>query len=324
LKTRKRVLFFSGVDPLKLFGQREGHLDILEERYPGAVVVRGDQIILKGGDDEIRSLTVFFGELIDMAKTGRVITEQDFRRLLRKGGADPEVRYEPMDRDVVLIGRTGHTIRPKTLNQKQYIEAILAYDIVFAVGPAGTGKTYLAVASAVAALKRKEVDRIFLVRPVVEAGESLGFLPGDFQAKLDPYMRPVLDCLFDMIGPERTAKYQENGTIEIAPLAYMRGRTLNNGYVILDEAQNTTKMQMKMFLTRLGDRAKAIVNGDITQIDLDPPSRSGLVQAQKILSEVEGIKFVYLTSQDVVRHPLVQRIIDAFARDDDSTENPSG
>ena len=321
MTTKRRVLSFTGVDPLKLFGQRESHLDVLEELYPGVVVVRGDEIILKGSDDEIRSLTAFFGELIDIAKTGRTITEQDYRRILRMGGADAEVRYAAADRDVVVVGRGGQSVRPKTLNQKQYIEAILSHDIVFAIGPAGTGKTYLAVASAVAALKRKEVDRIFLVRPVVEAGESLGFLPGDFLAKLDPYMRPVLDALFDMIGPERTAKFQENGTIEIAPLAYMRGRTLNNAYVILDEAQNTTRMQMKMFLTRLGDRAKALINGDITQIDLDPPSNSGLVQAQKILSGVEGIKFIYLTSDDVVRHPLVQRIIDAFAKDEESTES---
>jgi phosphate starvation-inducible PhoH-like protein len=328
VKTRRRVLSFAGVDPLKLFGQRERHLDVLEEKYPGVVTVRGDEIILRGGDEEIRALTAFFGELIDVAKTGRVITEPEFRRLLR---ADPPAgdrrgeidRYKELGRGVVLIDKSGQSIRARTLNQHQYVEAIASHDIVFAIGPAGTGKTYLAVASAVAALKRKEVDRIFLVRPVVEAGESLGFLPGDFLAKLDPYMRPVLDALFDMIGPERTAKYQENGTIEIAPLAYMRGRTLNNAYVILDEAQNTTKMQMKMFLTRLGDRAKAIVNGDITQIDLDPPSRSGLVEAQRILSGVEGIRFIYMTTEDVVRHPLVQRIIDAFARDGDEAEAPS-
>jgi phosphate starvation-inducible PhoH-like protein len=201
------------------------------------------------------------------------------------------------------------------------LEAIDKHDVVFAIGPAGTGKTYLAVATAVAALKRKEIDRIFLVRPVVEAGESLGFLPGDFQAKLDPYMRPVLDALYDMLGAERTAKYQDRGTIEIAPLAYMRGRTLNNAYVILDEAQNTTKMQMKMFLTRLGSNAKAIVNGDVTQIDLDPPSRSGLIEAEKILSPVEGIKFVYRTEEDVVRHRLVQRIINAFSKNGDNEEH---
>ena len=327
MKTRRRVLSFAGVDPLSLFGQRETHLDLLEERYPGVVTVRGEEIILKGGDEEIRALTQFFGELIDIARMGRVITEQDFKRLLRPESAhrrapgEETERYRDLDRQVV-VGRSGQPIRPRTFNQQRYVEAIESHDIVFAIGPAGTGKTYLAVASAVAALKRKEVDRIFLVRPVVEAGESLGFLPGDFLAKLDPYMRPVLDALFDMIGPERTMKYQENGTIEIAPLAYMRGRTLNNAYAILDEAQNTTRMQMKMFLTRLGARAKAIVNGDVTQIDLDPPSRSGLVEAQRILSGVEGIKFIYLTSEDVVRHALVQRIIDAFAKDGDNAEAP--
>jgi len=329
VKTRRRVLSLAGVDPRGLFGPRESHLDLLEERYPGVVTVRGDEIILRGTDEDIRVLTELFSGLIDIAKTGRMITEQDFRRLLRNrssGGAvgsEGSDGYREVDRDVVFIGRSGQSIRPRSLNQKRYVDAIASHDIVFAIGPAGTGKTYLAVASAVAALKRKEVDRIFLVRPVVEAGESLGFLPGDFLAKLDPYMRPVLDALFDMIGPERTAKYQENGTIEIAPLAYMRGRTLNNAYVILDEAQNTTKMQMKMFLTRLGDRAKAIVNGDVTQIDLDPPSRSGLVEAERILSAVEGIKFIYMTSDDVVRHPLVQRIIDAFAKNGEDTETRS-
>jgi len=311
-----------------IFGPREGHLDILEERYPGVVVVRGDEIMLKGDEEAVRALTGFFGQLIDVAKTGRPVTDRDFRRLLDKGavgegerGAEAQ-RYQQMDRDVVLVGRAGHSIKPRTFNQKLYVDAIASHDVVFAIGPAGTGKTYLAVASAVAALKRKEVDRIILVRPVVEAGESLGFLPGDFLAKLDPYMRPVLDALFEMVGPERTAKYKETGTIEVAPLAYMRGRTLNDAFVILDEAQNTTKMQMKMFLTRLGNRAKAIVNGDVTQIDLDPPSRSGLVEAQRILSGVEGLKFIYMTSEDVVRHPLVQRIIDAFTNDGAGQETP--
>jgi phosphate starvation-inducible PhoH-like protein len=320
LKTKKRVLSFAGVDPLSLFGHKESHLDILDERYPGMVVVRGDEIILKGGDDDIHSLTEFFGELIEIAKKGRVVTEQDFRNLLGLEGGDRTIRRDEFDQEVVVVTKRGQAIRPRTLNQKRYTDAIREHDVVISIGPAGTGKTYLAVASAVAALKRKEIDRIFLVRPVVEAGESLGFLPGDFQAKLDPYMRPILDALYDMIGPERTMKYQENGTIEIAPLAYMRGRTLNNAYVILDEAQNTTKMQMKMFLTRLGSSAKAIINGDITQIDLDPPSRSGLVEAQNILARVEGIKFIHMTVDDVVRHRLVQRIIDAFAQNGDGTE----
>lgn len=314
------MLSFAGVDPDRLFGRMESHLQILEENYPGVVVVRGDEIILKGSDDELRELTGFFGDLIEIARRGRDITEGDFRHLLEGGGGNHGAEYEKLNKEVAVVTKSGHSIRPKTFRQREYLEAIAGYDIVFAIGPAGTGKTYLAVASAVAALKRKEIDRIFLVRPVVEAGESLGFLPGDFQAKLDPYMRPVLDALYDMLGAERTAKYQDNGTIEIAPLAYMRGRTLNNAYVILDEAQNTTKMQMKMFLTRLGSNAKAIVNGDITQIDLDPATRSGLVEAQDLLASVEGIKFVYLTEEDVVRHKLVQRIIRAFARNGNNSE----
>ena len=306
---------------MNLFGQRESHLRILDDRYPGRVVVRGDEIILQGSDKDIARLTDFFGDLIELGKK-RPVTENDFRNLMG-GGNDVQARYEGLDSEVAVVTRGGRAIRPRSANQREYLEAIATHDIVFTIGPAGTGKTYLAVASAVAALKRKEVDRIFLVRPVVEAGESLGFLPGDFQAKLDPYMRPVLDALYDMIGAEKTMKFQENGTIEIAPLAYMRGRTLNNAYVILDEAQNTTKMQMKMFLTRLGNNAKAIVNGDITQIDLDPPSRSGLIEAQNILSGVGGIKFVYMTQEDVVRHKLVQRIISAFARNGDDTEKPN-
>jgi phosphate starvation-inducible PhoH-like protein len=318
LKVKKRVLSFSGVDPLKLFGQTENHLRILEERYPGLVVVRGDEIILTGSDRQVNELTDLFGELIELAKK-QVVTEEDFRYLM--GGGDKiNARYAGLDREVAVVTKGGRPIRPRSPHQKEYLDAIAKHDIVFTIGPAGTGKTYLAVATAVAALKRKEIDRIFLVRPVVEAGESLGFLPGDFQAKLDPYMRPVLDALYDMLGANRTAKLQDNGTIEIAPLAYMRGRTLNNAYVILDEAQNTTKMQMKMFLTRLGDNAKAIVNGDITQIDLDPPSRSGLIEAQSILANVSGIQFVYMTKEDVVRHKLVQKIINAFSRNGNDVE----
>ena len=305
---------------MRLFGQRESHLQILEEDYPGVVVVRGDEIILKGSDEDLRTLTGFFGDLIDIARQGRAISEGDFRHLLGEGGGNHGAQYEELEKEVAVVTKSGHSIRPKTFRQREYLDAIANFDIVFAIGPAGTGKTYLAVASAVAALKRKEIDRIFLVRPVVEAGESLGFLPGDFQAKLDPYMRPVLDALYDMLGAERTTKYQENGTIEIAPLAYMRGRTLNNAYVILDEAQNTTKMQMKMFLTRLGTNAKAIVNGDVTQVDLDPATRSGLVEAKNLLSSVDGIKFVYLTEEDVVRHRLVQRIIRAFSQNGNNSE----
>jgi phosphate starvation-inducible PhoH-like protein len=314
------VLSFAGVDPLKLFGPRDGHLAVVDRLYPGAVVVRGDDIILNGTHEQIERLTGFFREIIDIARRGRTLSEQDIGYILAKsnGGAAvpppvaPSKEYANLANDVVVSTRRGANITPRTPGQKRYLDSIRAHDIVFGIGPAGTGKTFLAVAAAVAALRADAVERIFLVRPVVEAGESLGFLPGDFQAKLDPYVRPVVDALAEMLGHDRTAKLMENGTIEIAPLAYMRGRTLNDAYVILDEAQNTTEMQMKMFLTRLGRNAKAIINGDVTQIDLDPPSRSGLLAAQRILSDVEGIAFVQLTQDDVVRHRLVQRIINAF------------
>jgi len=316
LKTKKRVLSLQGVDPLMMFGAREKNLDLLDAMYPGAVVVRGDDIILTGETDQIDRLTLFFGELIEIARGGRAVSERDINYLLKSGNGGKASEYEEMDRDVVVTTRKGTAVKPRTTGQKAYFEAIKAHDLVFGIGPAGTGKTYLAVACAVAALKARSIDRIFLVRPVVEAGESLGYLPGDFQAKLDPYVRPVLDALFDMMGQDRTVKLMENGTIEIAPLAYMRGRTLNNAYVILDEAQNTTELQMKMFLTRLGQNAKAIVNGDITQIDLEPPGRSGLITAQRILEKVDGVKFAYMNRDDIVRHKLVQRIIEAFDKDE--------
>ena len=325
LKTRRRVLSFSGVDPLKLFGARDSHLAIVDRYFPGTVVVRGDDIILSGTGEQIDRLTEFFREVIDIARAGRALSEQDFNYILTRGnggGAEPppSVEYGALDRDVIVSTRRGASIAPRTPGQKRYLDAIRSYDVVFGIGPAGTGKTYLAVAAAVAALRVGAIERVFLVRPVVEAGESLGFLPGDFQAKLDPYVRPVVDALAEMLGHDRTAKLMENGTIEIAPLAYMRGRTLNDAYVILDEAQNTTEMQMKMFLTRLGRNAKAIVNGDVTQIDLDPPARSGLLAAQRILKDVDGIAFVQLTQDDVVRHRLVQRIINAFDARDRSEE----
>jgi phosphate starvation-inducible PhoH-like protein len=330
LKTKRRVLSFSGVDPLKLFGARDNHLAVVDREFPGAVVVRGDEIILNGTVEQLERLTEFFREIIDIAREGRALSEQDYRYILSRGnggsapaanGESVSSEFSGLDRDVVVSTRRGTSISPRTPGQKRYLDAIRTHDIVFGIGPAGTGKTYLAVASAVAALRIGAIERVFLVRPVVEAGESLGFLPGDFQAKLDPYVRPIVDALGEMLGHERTGKLMENGTIEIAPLAYMRGRTLNDAYVILDEAQNTTEMQMKMFLTRLGRNAKALVNGDITQIDLDPPERSGLLAAQRILKDVDGIAFVQLTQDDVVRHRLVQRIINAFDTRDREEES---
>jgi phosphate starvation-inducible PhoH-like protein len=317
VRTKKRVLSFEGVDPLRLFGSRESHLELVEKQFPGVVFVRGADIILRGTEEQVGRLTEFFGELIEIARNGRTITEQDFAYVLdKKGGEGARAEYKDLERNVLVSTRKGRLIKPRTPGQKRYIDAILKYDITIGIGPAGTGKTYLAVACAVAALKSGQMDRIFLVRPVVEAGESLGFLPGDFQAKLDPYVRPILDALDDMLGHERTMKMMEAGTIEIAPLAYMRGRTLNDAYVILDEAQNTTALQMKMFLTRLGENAKAVVNGDVTQIDLEPPARSGLLAVQRILTGIEGIEFVYLGRDDIVRHKLVRRIVDAFENSD--------
>jgi len=314
-KTKKRVISFAGVDPLRLFGAGERHLNLVEKRFPGTVVVRGDDIILTGDGPQIERLTGLFAELIEIAREGRTLSEQDVQYVIGGGnGSSTAAEYGELERDVIVSARRGGAIKPRTPGQKRYLDAIRQHDIVFGIGPAGTGKTYVAVACAVAALKAKRIERIFLVRPVVEAGESLGYLPGDFQAKLDPYVRPIVDALYDMLGQDRTTRLMENGTIEIAPLAYMRGRTLNNAYAILDEAQNTTEMQMKMFLTRIGSNARAIINGDVTQIDLDPPTRSGLLAARRILKDVDGIAFVDLTRDDVVRHHLVQRILNAYDR----------
>jgi len=292
---------------------------LVEKEYPGVVVVRGEDIILKGTDKVNDRLTGFFAELIEIARNGRTIGEQDIHYLLGNKNNNKDrpasSEYEELEKEILVSTKKGRQVKAKTPGQKRYVDAIQRYDITFGIGPAGTGKTYLAVACAVAALKARQIDRIFLVRPVVEAGESLGFLPGDFQAKLDPYVRPVLDAVHDMMGQDRTTKLIENGTIEIAPLAYMRGRTLNDAYVILDEAQNTTELQMKMFLTRLGNNAKSIINGDVTQIDLEPPSRSGLLAAERILKDLEEIRFVYLGRDDIVRHKLVRRILSAFDGD---------
>ncbi|HET6462353.1 MAG TPA: PhoH family protein, partial [Candidatus Krumholzibacteria bacterium] len=258
MKTKRRVLSFDGVDPLKLFGPRDSHLALVERYFPGVVVVRGDDIILNGTNEQLDRLTSFFREAIDIARGGRALTEQDIGYILKtnhdtlESDVTPSKEFAGLERDVIVSTRKGLSISPRTPGQKRYVDATRTHDIVFGIGPAGTGKTYLAVASAVAALRMGAIERIFLVRPVVEAGESLGFLPGDFQAKLDPYVRPIVDALADMLTVDRTSKLMENGTIEIAPLAYMRGRTLSDAFIILDEAQNTTPEQMKMFLTRLG------------------------------------------------------------------------
>src|SRR5690554_1690416 len=262
-----------------------------------------------------------FENLISMVKQQNKVDIQDIAYaidIIKKGKHD---NLKSLLNDVVCISASGKSIKPKTFGQKRYIDSLRKHDIVFGIGPAGTGKTYLAMAMAVQAFKNKEVNRIILTRPAVEAGESLGFLPGDLQEKVDPYLRPIYDALFDILGADSYLKYFEKGLIEVAPLAYMRGRTLDSAYVILDEAQNTTNEQMKMFLTRLGFGSRVAVTGDITQIDLAKGKQSGLKTVMKILKDVDGIEFVHLTSADIVRHPLVQRIINAYEKYESDKED---
>lgn len=300
------------VDPRLLFGSNNSHFKLIEEQFDAQIVARGDSIIITGDDADL--VEVLFYDLFRRLKQKGLISEQYLSyaiAFVKESGRGPADEME-VNSTLSAISRTE--ISPKTVGQRHYVEAIEDFDIVFSIGPAGTGKTYLAVAEAVAGLKSKVYARIILVRPAVEAGESLGFLPGDIRAKVDPYLRPVYDALHDMLDADRIKKLMELGVIEIVPLAFMRGRTLNHSFVILDEAQNTTISQMKMFLTRLGEGSKAVITGDVTQIDLEKKRQSGLLLAEKILKGIEEIKFCYLTEKDVVRHRLVKQIIKAFDR----------
>lgn len=306
------------VDQRLLFGQSGSFLRLIESQFDAQIVARGDSINLKGDEKEVGLLESLFTDLISHLRKNKELSERYVLyaiNMVKQNGIGPfnDLQVGSIVTSIV----TKESIKPRTIGQKNYIRAIEGYDIVFSIGPAGTGKTYLGVAMAVSALKQKMVGRVILVRPAVEAGESLGFLPGDIRAKVDPYLRPVYDALHDMLSAEKIRKLMEMGIIEIVPLAFMRGRTLNNSFAILDEAQNTTVAQMKMFLTRLGVNSKAVITGDITQIDLEDKKASGLVQIQKILEGVEGIEFIYLTEKDVVRHPLVQEIIKAYQRYED-------
>ena len=309
--TAVRLTIPEGVEPARVTGAGDAVLRAVEGATTASVVVRGDAISLSGTPDEVELLTRLFTHLIKLVSAGEQPGAADALRALEA------LRAESADisglTDDILLTYRGHAIRPKTLGQKRYIDAIRSNTVTFCLGPAGTGKTYLAMAIAVAALKRHEVGRIVLTRPVVEAGENLGFLPGTLQEKVDPYVRPLFDALFDMMDMERGYALVEQGIIEIAPLAYMRGRTLNDAVVVLDEAQNTTPEQMKMFLTRLGFGSQAVITGDITQIDLPDGKQSGLKDALRVLDGVEGIAQCYLTEKDVVRHELVQRIVKAYA-----------
>ncbi|MFO7768257.1 MAG: PhoH family protein [bacterium] len=301
-----------GVDPIRFFGVEDKHTRMLEEAFPEVhLVARDREIRVEGPGAEVNRLMGVIGRMMSRLKNGDGLTEPDLRIMLEESKQELEAPENYQDH-TVLITSNKRRIYPRTVGQHQYIQAVENNDITFSIGPAGTGKTYLAVSMAVRAMQDREVQRIVLARPAVEAGESLGFLPGDLKEKVDPYLRPLYDALYDMIPSDRLRRYLETHTIEVVPLAFMRGRTLNNAFVILDEAQNTTAAQMKMFLTRLGVNAKAIVTGDVTQVDLPSEKSSGLIQIQSILMAVEDIAFVYLTERDVVRHRLVRDIIRAY------------
>tara|TARA_Y100000588_G_scaffold393423_2_gene509360 strand:+ start:5916 stop:6995 length:1080 start_codon:yes stop_codon:yes gene_type:complete len=295
-----------GADPLSLFGHNDANLISLEARYGVRLTARGDTIRVDGPSGSVKAVSALIEEMISCLRRGDDLDADGY-----VNGFTPPTLDDEEDSRAALVTKKG-LVRPRSPRQADYIAAIADYDIVFGVGPAGTGKTYLAVACAVAALKRKEVSRIILTRPAVEAGENLGFLPGDIQDKVDPYLRPLYDALRDMVPGDQLARLMQDGTFEIAPLAFMRGRTLNNAFVILDEAQNTSIAQMKMFLTRLGANSRAVITGDVTQVDLPAASKSGLIHVQRILEHIEAIKFIGFTEQDVVRHPLVQEIINAY------------
>lgn len=295
----------------EIFGNHDEHLTLIEKMLGVRVLLRGGELVILGPPEQIRQAREVFDQLQDYYRAGNRLTLQVVNYAIKVVRAGMTDALSTLARDILITAK-GKQIRPKTLGQREYIRAIREHDIVFAIGPAGTGKTYLAVVMAISALRNKEVSRLVLTRPAVEAGEKLGFLPGDLQEKVDPYLRPLYDSLYDVLGPENTQKYLERNIIEIAPLAYMRGRTLENAFIILDEAQNTTCEQMKMFLTRLGFGSKAVITGDVTQIDLPKGQVSGLVHAREVLSRIEGIAFRYLTGEDIVRHPLVSDIIKAY------------
>ncbi len=299
-----------------LVGQYDENLKLLEETFEVAVATRGNEFTVKGEEDQVALVDRILQELATLASRGYFIGKRDIEAAIRIISQDQDARLLDVYLHSIQVSPRKASINPKSLVQKRYIEAMGKYDLVFGIGPAGTGKTYLAMAMAIAALQQKQCSRIILTRPAVEAGEKLGFLPGDMYEKVNPYLRPLYDALYDMLDIDRARKLIERGLIEIAPIAFMRGRTLNDSFVILDEAQNTTSEQMKMFLTRLGYDSKAVVTGDITQIDLPSDKTSGLKQVQNILRDIKGIRFVYFTKNDVVRHKLIQDIIEAYDRAD--------
>jgi phosphate starvation-inducible PhoH-like protein len=310
----KRKISVEDIDAVHLFGRNDVNLRLMNDSFDVRMSARGGEVILDGDDDEVTRVERVLTEMANLVRRGRTVRREDVSYAIRMVKSDHADELSRFYADGAQLKGLKKPVEPKTVGQKKYVDAMLKHDIVVSIGPAGTGKTYLAVAMAVAALRQKDVERIVLVRPAVEAGESLGYLPGDYQEKIAPYLRPLYDALRDMMDPERVKKLMEIGTIEVIPLAYMRGRTLNDSFVILDEAQNSTMPQMKMFLTRLGFNSRAVVTGDITQIDLTSKDMSGLVRIQEILADIKGIEFVYLSESDVVRHRLVREVIKAFER----------
>ena len=303
-------------DVIDIFGSFDENIKLIEHELDVSVVSRDDQLKISGEAENVLYAVKAVQGLLGLAGRKETITEQNVRYIINLVKAGNEEHINDIARDVLCVTAKGKSIKPKTLGQKRYVDAIKKNTITLGIGPAGTGKTYLAVAAAVAAFRDKQVNRIILTRPAVEAGERLGFLPGDLQSKVDPYLRPLYDALFDMLGAETYNKYLERGSIEVAPLAYMRGRTLDDSFIILDEAQNTSREQMKMFLTRLGFGSKIVITGDITQIDLPRDTVSGLKEAMRVLDGVEDIALCRLNEADVVRHVIVQRIIKAYEEDE--------
>jgi phosphate starvation-inducible PhoH-like protein len=321
----RRLYLAPDVDLVQLLGRNDDHLRMLENALDIRIVARGHDVTLMGDEEQVSKGERAIAQLAELVRAGTPLRAGEVRAALRMLSDDADADLKSVFADAIAVPSRKKWIAPKTLGQKRYVDAIRTHDMVFGIGPAGTGKSFLAVAMAVAALMKREIVRIVLTRPAVEAGERLGFLPGDLHEKVHPYLRPLYDALYDMLEAEKVASLMEKGAIEVAPLAYMRGRTLNDAFIILDEAQNSTAEQMKMFLTRLGFNSKMVITGDVTQIDLPSSRGSGLVEIQRILRDVPGIAFVYFSDQDVVRHQLVSAIIRAYdAHEARKSVTPSG
>ncbi|MFH0871041.1 MAG: PhoH family protein [bacterium] len=309
---QNRISLEIGTEIQGLFGINDEYLRLIEDSLGVQLLLRNGVLTLVGSSSAVDKASQAISDLTSLLQEGKSLTSADIKAALRLSEVGEKETFQKFFSEVIEVSPKKRPVRPKSLGQKRYIDAIRQYDMVLGIGPAGTGKTYLAMAMAVSSFLKKEISRIILTRPAVEAGEKLGFLPGTLYEKINPYLRPLYDALYDMMESERVSRLLEMGTIEIAPLAFMRGRTLNDSFIVLDEAQNTTSEQMKMFLTRLGFSSKAVITGDITQVDLPAGKVSGLIEVQSIVKEVEGIKFVYLTEEDVIRHELVQRVIRAY------------